>query len=57
MKIAAGYKPLDLNTPYRGYEFGANQRNVFCVVPVFAMEEEPAWNVEMLVQAVGDRLP
>ncbi len=57
LKIAAGYKPLDLNTPYRGYEFGANERNVFCVVPVFAMEEEPAWNVEMLVQAVGDRLP
>ena len=55
LKIAAGYKPLDLNTPYRGYEFGPNERNVFCVVPVFAMEEEPAWNVEMLV--AGDRRP
>lgn len=57
LNIRAGFTPLDLNTPYRGYEFGPNQRNVFAVVPVFALEEEPAWNVEMLVQAVGDRLP
>ena len=57
LNIRAGFTPLDLNTPYRGYEFGPNQRNVFAVVPVFALEEEPAWNVEMLVQAIGDRLP
>jgi uncharacterized protein (DUF697 family) len=57
LRIAAGFRPLDLNTPYRGYEFDPNARNVFCVVPVFALEEEPAWNVEMLVQAIGDHLP
>jgi uncharacterized protein (DUF697 family) len=57
LQIRAGFRPLDLNTPYRGYEFDPNERNVFCVVPVFAQEEEPAWNVEMLVQAIGDRLP
>ncbi|HEV3115148.1 MAG TPA: GTPase [Candidatus Binataceae bacterium] len=57
LQIKAGFRPLDLNTPYRGYEFDPNERNVFCVVPVFALEEEPAWNVEMLVQAIGDRLP
>jgi uncharacterized protein (DUF697 family) len=57
LQIKAGFRPLDLNTPYRGYQFEANARNVFCVVPVFALEEEPVWNVEMLVQAIGERLP
>ena len=57
LEIKSGFRPLDLNTPYRGYEFDPNERNVFCLVPVFAMEEEPAWNIEMLVQAIGDRLP
>jgi uncharacterized protein (DUF697 family) len=57
LQIKTGFRPVDLNTPYRGYEFDANNRNVFCVVPVFALEEEPAWNVETLVQAIGDRLP
>ena len=57
LQIRAGFRSLDLNTPYCGYEFDPNERNVFCVVPVFALEEEPAWNVEMLVQAIGDRLP
>jgi len=57
LRITAGFRPLDLNTPYRGYEFDPNERNVFCVVPVFTYEEDEPWNVEMLVQAIGDRLP
>jgi uncharacterized protein (DUF697 family) len=57
LQIRTGFRPLDLNTPYRGYEFEANSRNVFCVVPVFALEEEEAWNVETLVGAIGERLP
>jgi predicted GTPase len=57
LRIRAGYRPLDLNMPYRGYELEPNERNVFCVVPVFALEDEPAWNVETLVQAIGERLP
>ncbi len=57
LQIKTGVRALDLNTPYRGYEFDPNQRNVFCVVPVFSYEEDEPWNVEMLVQAIGDRLP
>ncbi len=57
LQLRAGFRPLDLNTPYRGYEFEPNARNVFCVVPLFAYEEDEPWNVEMLVQAIGERLP
>jgi uncharacterized protein (DUF697 family)/predicted GTPase len=59
LKVAAGFRPLDLNTPYRGYEFEPNDPNVFAVVPVFALEDDfyPYWNVEILSQTVGEELP